>query len=64
MQEIKVIQVIKAVVSRGAGTEADPARWVVQYWSLEGKLLWEDDPVAAEKQNRPEGWSGGKGVRR
>lgn len=58
MQEIKVIQVIKAVVSRGAGTEADPARWVVQYWSLEGKLLWEDDPVANEQLNRPAVWTG------
>ena len=61
MQKIKVIQVIKAVVSRGAGTEADPARWVVQYWSLEGKLLWEDDPVANEQLNRPEVWTGEEG---
>ena len=62
--EAKVIQVIRTIVTRGAGTEEDPARFVRQYWSLKGDLLAEFDPVAAEKQNRPEGWSGGKEVRR
>ena len=54
--EAKVIQVIRTIVTRGAGTEEDPARFGRQYWSLKGDLLAEFDPVAAEKKNCRQSW--------
>ena len=39
----KVIQVIETTALRGSGTNEDPSRIVIQYWSLEGKLLAEND---------------------
>ena len=41
---VKTIQVIEVLACRGAGTKEDMFRLVLQYWSLEGKLLAEDDP--------------------
>ena len=41
----RVIQVIETVKKRGKGTREDVVRNVVQYWSLEGELLAENDPV-------------------
>lgn len=41
----KVIQVIEVKIFRGKGTEQDMHRIVTQYWSLEGELLAEFDPV-------------------
>ena len=35
----KVIQVIETKSARGAGTPAQPARIVTEYWSLSGKSL-------------------------
>lgn len=47
----KVIPVIKTESARGSGKSSeDPVRIVTQYWSLEGELLAENDPIA-----RPEG---------
>ncbi len=42
----KVIQVIvtETVVGRGL-TQEDPVRAVKKYWSLEGELLWVNDPA-------------------
>lgn len=46
MDECKLIQVIKtSLLRRGNGTQADPTRVITQYWSLEGDLLFEEDPV-------------------
>ena len=39
----EVISVIKTVALKGAGTENDPCREVIQYWSLDGKLLADND---------------------
>lgn len=39
----KVIQVIETKATKGAGTEKDPVKIVTQYWSLEGKLLADND---------------------
>lgn len=39
----KVVQVIETKALKGLGTEEDPARIVVQYWSFDGKLLAEND---------------------
>lgn len=46
----KVIQVIQTVALRGAGTENDECRDVMQYWDFEGNLLAEYDPCAKEKE--------------
>lgn len=41
----KVIQVIVTESLVGLGTEEDPVRSVLQYWSLNGELLAKTDPV-------------------
>lgn len=42
----RVIKVIETTLARrGDGSEAQPHRVVVQYWSLDGVLLAEVDPV-------------------
>ena len=46
----KVIQVIETRSARGSGSENQPIRIVIQYWSLEGDLLAEKDPIMTEKQ--------------
>jgi len=41
----RVIQVIETnLARRGSGAEADPVRHVTQYWTLDGRLLFEVDP--------------------
>ena len=42
--EAKVIQVIRTKSLRGAGTENDMCREVLQYWDLDGTFLAEYDP--------------------
>jgi hypothetical protein len=42
----QVIEVIKLYTSRGAGTEEDRCRMVLQIWTKDGKLLAENDPCA------------------
>lgn len=39
----KVIRVIETKSIKGTGTEKDPVRVVTQYWSLNGKLLAENN---------------------
>lgn len=39
----KIETVIVTRALKGAGTENDPVREVVQYWSLEGELLCEKE---------------------
>ncbi|EIS9524068.1 carboxypeptidase [Clostridioides difficile] len=46
----KVIQVIEVKFTRGAGTKEDLAREVIQYWSFNGLLLGEYDPVKKFKK--------------
>jgi hypothetical protein len=41
----RVIQVIESTIHvRGDGTEANPTRFVTQYFSMSGTLLAESDP--------------------
>ncbi len=40
----EVIQVIVTKSTRGSGMREQPVREVLQYWSLDGKLLAESDP--------------------
>lgn len=39
----RVEQVIVTRALKGVGTENDPCREVIQYWTLDGKLLCEKD---------------------
>jgi len=41
----KIETVIRVSVDRGSDKKDDPLRYVTQYWSLEGKLLAEHDPI-------------------
>lgn len=41
----KIIQVIETVALKGAGTEADPIRYIKQYWTFDGELLAEKDSI-------------------
>ena len=41
VENVKVVSVIQAVTKKGSGTENDPYREVVQYWTLNGELLSE-----------------------
>lgn len=53
MDECKVIQVIKTtLLRRGDGTVDNPIRIIDQYWSLDGKLLWEYDPCKEQPMQR------------
>jgi hypothetical protein len=45
----KVIQVIEVELLRGKGTEDSVMRGVTQYWSLDGELLAENDPLATDR---------------
>lgn len=43
---VRIIQVVETSLTvRGSGREGDPVRQIVQYWSLEGQLLAEADPL-------------------
>jgi hypothetical protein len=48
---VRVIEVIEAsIMRRGQGVEGDPIRIITQYWSLDGELLAEVDPVCTSNQ--------------
>ena len=40
-QQVKLVEVIQVITSRGAGTKDDPVRKIIQYWSKQGTLLAE-----------------------
>ncbi|WP_302812783.1 hypothetical protein [Phascolarctobacterium faecium] len=41
-----VIEVIVTESVVGSGSDADPIRKIVQYWSFEGELLAVSDPIS------------------
>jgi len=44
-RKVEIIKIIRTTLTKyGAGTEKDPIREIEQFWSLDGKLLWENDP--------------------
>lgn len=45
MENATLEVVIKTTSMKGDGTENNPYRRVVQYWTLEGKLLHEETDV-------------------
>lgn len=40
---VDVIQVIRTVAMRGAGTKEDPFRNITQFWTMDGLLIKETD---------------------
>ena len=41
-------EVIKVTAIKGNGTEKDPARQITQYWTKDGILIAEIDPLRME----------------
>ena len=50
----RVIEIIETRSCRGSGTQEDPCRLVVQYWSLEGELLAEKEGITSKTIVREE----------
>lgn len=46
MQSAKMVTVIETVSRGGTGIEKDPNRDIIQYWSLDGKLLATRDELS------------------
>jgi hypothetical protein len=46
-RSVERISVIRVIAARGYGTDEDMVREVIQYWSDDGELLAERDPVSA-----------------
>lgn len=54
-KEAEVIQVIRTkLLRRGKGKDYDPIRIIEQFWSLDGKLLAENDPYKKESEGKSE----------
>lgn len=52
-KEVELIQVIRTTLLRkGEGEEGDPIRRIEQFWSLEGKLLAENDSYQQMKEEK------------
>jgi hypothetical protein len=45
LRSVELIEVLEASVKIGTGTDEDPIRILVQYWTLDGRLLAEHDPL-------------------
>ncbi|MEH7381769.1 hypothetical protein V7138_15000 [Bacillus sp. JJ1533] len=45
MDYAKVTQVIETILKRKGNGKDDPIRIITQYWSLDGELLFEFDPL-------------------
>lgn len=41
----EIVKIICVSVAKGDGTENNPVRTVKQYWTLEGDLIAENDPI-------------------
>lgn len=52
---VKLVSVIKEVSAVGTGTKEDPVREKVQYWGLDGTLLFAIDSVNLENSGRLQG---------
>ena len=45
IEKAQLVEVIKIELGKGEGTEKSPFRVVVQYWTLDGKLITEIDKL-------------------
>ena len=43
VRKAKIIPVIQIATTRGTGTEEDPVRDALEYWDVDGKLLFVSD---------------------
>ena len=55
LKKVKIIQVIETTSVIGNGTEQNPVRRIMQYWSLKGALLaecdeWKSDARISEQK--------------
>lgn len=48
----ELVEVIYVISSRGSGTDLDPVRHVLQYWSKDGRLLAEYDTLSPDTQQQ------------
>ena len=55
VSEAKIIPVIQIATMGGTGTEDDPVREVLEYWDVNGKLLFVLDAKKAVTINRVPG---------
>ncbi len=53
----KLIEVIVTHSLRGSGKDEDPIRLVMEYWSKDGKLLCEHDPLAPQYNIGDSSWT-------
>lgn len=51
LDSLKVEKVIVLELLRGEGTEEDMCRTVIQYYDMEGQLLFEIDPCKKKKKS-------------
>lgn len=58
-EAVRVIEVIEVSRRRGKGTDGDPARLVLEYWSCDGVLLAERDAWAEQHAQNAAGMGGG-----
>lgn len=45
MRSAKIVEVIVTVSLEGEGVEGDPCREITRYWTKDGNLIAEKDPV-------------------
>jgi hypothetical protein len=45
MSNLEVVQVIRTELERRGNGSTTPIRRIVQYWGMDGELLWEHDPL-------------------
>ena len=50
IEKAQLVEVIKIELDKGEGTEKSPFRGVVQYWTLDGKLITEIDKLKELKE--------------
>lgn len=55
MDTVKLIQVIETTNARRGNGIDDPIRVITQYWSMDGTLLWEIDPIYHHMDNTIKG---------
>jgi len=48
-----VVSVIEVMTYRGIGSDDDPRREIIEYWSPDGKLLAVNDPIESGRANYP-----------
>lgn len=49
VKKAKIIPVIQIATTRGTGTEEDPVRDALEYWDIEGNLLFVRDSKRTTK---------------